>query len=139
MILFTGMYNTTAEDGTLTVNNLEGIEVGPGFTQAAIDSVIPGLVALKDYERQKKQGLDPVFDPQALGIKDADFWENDYRKSDNERISQVINHSKRGGSKNFIWPAFLLNRTNVKYMGILAELVIKKEVHRAVIHSDQIF
>jgi AGCS family alanine or glycine:cation symporter len=177
MILFTSMYNTTAEDGTLIVNNLEGIEVGPGFTQAAIDSVIPGfgagfvaialfffafttimayyyiaetniaylmrgkknswailalrliilattfygatneaalawalgdaglgimvwlniiaivllakpaLVALKDYERQKKQGLDPVFDPRALGIKNADFWENDYKKSDNERIS----------------------------------------------------
>ena len=29
---------------------------------------------LKDYERQKKSGLDPVFDPRALDIKNADYW-----------------------------------------------------------------
>lgn len=29
----------------------------------------PALLALKDYEEQKKQGLDPVFDPVKLGIK----------------------------------------------------------------------
>jgi AGCS family alanine or glycine:cation symporter len=40
----------------------------------------PVLAALKDYENQKKQGLDPVFDPQALGIKNADFLERDYEK-----------------------------------------------------------
>lgn len=34
----------------------------------------PAMLALKDYERQKKEGKDPVFDPQTLGIKDADFW-----------------------------------------------------------------
>ena len=34
----------------------------------------PALIALRDYERQKKQGLDPTFDPQALGIRNADFW-----------------------------------------------------------------
>ncbi|MFJ9387664.1 alanine/glycine:cation symporter family protein [Nocardioides sp. NPDC101246] len=28
----------------------------------------------RDYERQRRLGLDPVFDPQALGIKGADFW-----------------------------------------------------------------
>ena len=33
------------------------------------------LRALKDYERQKKQGLEPKFDPKALDIKHADFWE----------------------------------------------------------------
>ena len=31
--------------------------------------------ALKDYERQKKQGLEPSFDPKALNIHQADFWE----------------------------------------------------------------
>lgn len=35
----------------------------------------PALVALKDYEKQKKEGKDPTFDPKALGIKGADFWE----------------------------------------------------------------
>jgi AGCS family alanine or glycine:cation symporter len=34
----------------------------------------PAMLALTDYERQKKQGLDPVFNPDALGIKNADFW-----------------------------------------------------------------
>lgn len=168
MILFTGMYNTQAEDGSFIVNNLQGVEAGPGFTQAAIDSIMPGfgagfvaialfffafttimayyyiaetniaylirgknrkpamlllklvimaatfygtvktaklawalgdvglgimvwlnviaivllakpaIVALKDYERQKKQGLDPVFNPKELGIQNADYWEKEY-------------------------------------------------------------
>lgn len=171
MILFTGMYNTQASDGTFIVQNLQGVEPGPGYTQAAIETVIPGFGAgfvaialfffafttimayyyiaetniaylargsngkwamfllkvvllgatfygavktaalawalgdvglgimvwlnviaivilakpaiktLKDYEQQKKQGLDPVFDPTALGIKNADFWETEYKKN----------------------------------------------------------
>ncbi|MFF2459193.1 alanine/glycine:cation symporter family protein [Peribacillus simplex] len=168
MILFTGMYNTQAENGSYIVNNLGDVTPGPGYTQAAIDSVIPGfgagfvaialfffafttimayyyiaetniaylirnrngkwamfalkiiilaasfygsvrtaelawalgdaglgimvwlnviaililakpaLIALKDYEKQKKAGVDPVFNPKALGIKNADFWEHEY-------------------------------------------------------------
>ena len=35
---------------------------------------IPALKALKDYLAQKKQGLDPQFDPRELGIEGADFW-----------------------------------------------------------------
>ena len=34
----------------------------------------PALIALRDYERQKKLGLDPTFDPDALGIRNAHFW-----------------------------------------------------------------
>ena len=34
----------------------------------------PALLALKDYETQINSGVDPVFDPQALGIEKADFW-----------------------------------------------------------------
>lgn len=34
----------------------------------------PALLCLKDYEAQKKAGLDPVFDPDKLGIKNADLW-----------------------------------------------------------------
>jgi len=33
-----------------------------------------GIATLTDYEAQKKQGIDPVFNPEALGIKNADFW-----------------------------------------------------------------
>ncbi|MDQ0246886.1 AGCS family alanine or glycine:cation symporter [Bacillus fengqiuensis] len=176
MILFTGMYNTQAPDGSYIVNNLGDVEPGPGYTQAAIETVLPGfgagfvaialfffafttimayyyiaetniayllrgknskwavlalkfvilavtfygsvktaalawalgdiglgimvwlnliaililakpaLVALKDYENQKKQGLDPVFDPEKLGIKNADYWVNEYQK-DQEQVS----------------------------------------------------
>jgi AGCS family alanine or glycine:cation symporter len=42
----------------------------------------PALLALKDYEKQKKAGKDPVFDPAALGIKDAEFWEHEYKQTD---------------------------------------------------------
>lgn len=34
----------------------------------------PALLALEDYEMQRKQGLDPVFDPDKVGIVKADFW-----------------------------------------------------------------
>lgn len=33
-----------------------------------------GIKTLKDYEAQKKMGLDPVFDPRELGIENADLW-----------------------------------------------------------------
>ncbi|WP_136805567.1 alanine/glycine:cation symporter family protein [Desulfosediminicola flagellatus] len=33
-----------------------------------------GVKTLKDYEAQKKAGLDPVFDPRELGIENADIW-----------------------------------------------------------------
>lgn len=39
----------------------------------------PAIAALRDYEAQKKLGKDPVFDPDKLGIKNADFW-YEYRK-----------------------------------------------------------
>ncbi|WP_067538834.1 alanine/glycine:cation symporter family protein [Nocardia crassostreae] len=35
----------------------------------------PAYKALWDYERQQKDGKDPVFDPLALGIPGATFWE----------------------------------------------------------------
>ena len=34
----------------------------------------PALRALHDYDRQKKAGLDPVFDPRVAGIENAEFW-----------------------------------------------------------------
>ena len=34
----------------------------------------PALVALKDYETQLGQGIDPVFNPEKAGIENADFW-----------------------------------------------------------------
>ncbi|MCD9047713.1 alanine/glycine:cation symporter family protein [Luteimonas sp. MHLX1A] len=164
MILSTGMYNVVGRAGSMLYEALPGVEVGPGFAQNAVESVMPGwgagfvalalfffafttiiayyymaetnityinrkvrrpwmvfvlriallaavtfgcvrtaemawtlgdigvgtmawlniiaililqrpaLVALRDYEAQKKAGLDPQFDPLKLGIRNADFW-----------------------------------------------------------------
>ncbi|MGH8814216.1 MAG: alanine/glycine:cation symporter family protein [Advenella sp.] len=34
----------------------------------------PAIKVLKDYDRQKKAGLDPIFDPRVAGVDNADFW-----------------------------------------------------------------
>ncbi|MDR7211369.1 alanine/glycine:cation symporter family protein [Flavobacterium piscis] len=34
----------------------------------------PALAALKDYEKQKKEGLDPVFNPEHIGVDNAPIW-----------------------------------------------------------------
>ena len=44
----------------------------------------PALKAMKDYYEQKKAGKDPQFDPEALGIKNATFWEK--RKLQNPEL-----------------------------------------------------
>ncbi|MDR2486440.1 MAG: alanine:cation symporter family protein [Clostridiales Family XIII bacterium] len=54
-------------------------DIGVGLTVwvnliALILLTKPVHLALKDYERQKKLGLDPVFDPNEAGIKNADLW-----------------------------------------------------------------
>lgn len=68
-----------------TVQSTEAVwalgDIGYGlmawFNMVAIAFLCPVAVrALRDYERQKKQGLDPVFDPSAAGIKGASFWES---------------------------------------------------------------
>ena len=39
--------------------------------------------ALRDYEKHKKEGKEPVFNPKELDIKGADFWEfNDHQKTE---------------------------------------------------------
>lgn len=60
----------------------------------------PALIALKDYENQKKQGLDPVFDPIKLGIKNADYWEERYSKENSVQpeikvsLEEAVPHKK---------------------------------------------
>ena len=41
----------------------------------------PGLATLKDYEAQKKLGLDPVFVPSRCGIHGAELWESITQKN----------------------------------------------------------
>ena len=54
-------------------------DIGVGTTAwlniiAVLFLQVPALKVLKDYEKQKKAGKDPEFDPEAVGIKNADFW-----------------------------------------------------------------
>lgn len=49
---------------------------------------VPALKALKDYTQQKKAGKDPVFNPEALGIKNADFWTT-YKRHYQEQAREV--------------------------------------------------
>jgi len=50
-------------------------------------ALFPVVVRIsKDYDRQRKLGLDPVFDPKALNIKGATFWED--REDLKERASR---------------------------------------------------
>ena len=169
MILSTGLYNVTGPDGALVVSQLPGVEPGPGFAQAAVETVLPGfgagfvavaltffafttivayyymaetnvkyinrhasrpwmipllrvailgavilgvvrsagaawtlgdigvgvmawlniiailivqkpaLLALRDYQRQRREGVEPVFDPDRLGIRNAEFWQRRLR------------------------------------------------------------
>lgn len=39
----------------------------------------------RDYEDQRAQGLDPVFDPRKLGIDNADFWTEDHSEAAEQR------------------------------------------------------
>ncbi|WP_322422530.1 alanine/glycine:cation symporter family protein [Jeotgalibacillus haloalkalitolerans] len=48
------------------------------------------IKVLKDYEAQRLKGLDPVFKPKSLGIKNADCWDEvheTYEKEKEEKVS----------------------------------------------------
>jgi AGCS family alanine or glycine:cation symporter len=43
----------------------------------------PAIMSLRDYEAQRAAGVEKYrFDPKALGIKNADFWEDRIRKEE---------------------------------------------------------
>ncbi|PTM57522.1 alanine/glycine:cation symporter family protein [Desmospora activa] len=48
----------------------------------------PALKVLKDYDRQKKEGKDPVFNPTEVGIANADFWEKEYQPDQTTQTEQ---------------------------------------------------
>ncbi|MBG9359347.1 alanine:cation symporter family protein [Corynebacterium diphtheriae bv. mitis] len=55
-------------------------DIGAGATAwlnviAILILQVPAIKCLRDYNEQKKSGLDPQFDPAAVGIKNAEFWE----------------------------------------------------------------
>lgn len=170
MIIVTGAYNVEPTGGPALASNLPGVEAGPAYTQAAMDSVFvgtggpfvavaialfafstlvafyyisetnvayvlgrtpraatailkvvllgmtfwgsvqsadliwavgdigyaslawvnmlcllflakPALRALRDFDAQRRRGLDPTFDPASIGMSDLDCWDTDAGKS----------------------------------------------------------
>jgi len=46
----------------------------------------PAYKALRDFEGQNNAGVDPVFDPRALGIRGASFWETYDAQGNKDRV-----------------------------------------------------
>jgi AGCS family alanine or glycine:cation symporter len=42
----------------------------------------PAFLALKDYEKQRKAGIDPVFHPDDIGVSNAHIWNSINKKND---------------------------------------------------------
>jgi len=55
----------------------------------------PGIATLKDYEAQKKMGLDPVFVPSRCGIENAEIWEGIVAKHYPEQLAALKAKTKR--------------------------------------------
>jgi AGCS family alanine or glycine:cation symporter len=49
----------------------------------------PVLATLKDYEQQKKMGLDPVFVPERCGIKGAEVWNDIVEQNYPEQLASL--------------------------------------------------
>ena len=52
----------------------------------------PALKALKDFERQQKQGIEPVFNPEELGIRNADYWQVRYDTATLQQVPPAQKH-----------------------------------------------
>jgi AGCS family alanine or glycine:cation symporter len=55
----------------------------------------PGIATLRDYENQKKLGLDPVFIPSRLGIKGAELWDKIVPKAYSEQAAALKAKGKK--------------------------------------------
>jgi AGCS family alanine or glycine:cation symporter len=56
----------------------------------------PGIATLKDYEAQKKLGLDPVFVPSRIGIQGAELWEKITKTRYADQL-EALNKATKGG------------------------------------------
>jgi len=54
----------------------------------------PGIRTLRDYEAQKRMGLDPVFVPERCGIEGADLWHDIASRNYPEQLDRL---RSRGG------------------------------------------
>lgn len=81
MTIIKAIFLATVAFGAIKASNLiwTMADVGVG-TMAWLNLIAilllqgPAFKALKDYEAQRAQGLNPVFHPEALGIENATYW-----------------------------------------------------------------
>jgi len=57
----------------------------------------PGIATLRDYESQKRMGLDPVFVPERCGIKGAELWHDIAAREYPEQLAAL---KERDGTKS---------------------------------------
>ncbi len=83
VIIIMVFLGTVIEAGTIW--NLADIGVGMmAWTNIIAILLLSPVVfrCLHSYEKQEKEGKDPVFDPDELNIKNADFWKNKLKETD---------------------------------------------------------
>ena len=86
---------------TTFIGSVSSVDVVWNFGSAAVGAMAwfniivivlltkPGIATLKDYEAQKKMGLDPVFVPSRCGIKNAEIWEGIVAKRYPEQLAAL--------------------------------------------------
>ena len=55
----------------------------------------PGIATLKDYEAQKKLGLDPIFVPERIGVKGAELWHSIAARTYPEQLAALKAKDKK--------------------------------------------
>ncbi|MDN6131287.1 MAG: alanine:cation symporter family protein, partial [Corynebacterium casei] len=50
---------------------------------------------INDYDRQRKAGLDPTFDPKALGIEGAEWWETVFAERQAKKAVAAVEKEAR--------------------------------------------
>ena len=58
-----------------------------------------GVATLRDYEKQKKMGLDPIFVPSRIGIKNAELWETIAQRNYKPQYDALMAAEKRPSKK----------------------------------------
>ncbi|MDO5628603.1 MAG: alanine/glycine:cation symporter family protein [Mobilicoccus sp.] len=76
LILVAVAYGATVEPGAAWDMGDVGVGLMAWLNIVAILIMqVPAIKVLKDYQEQKKRGIDPQFDPRELDIKNAPWWE----------------------------------------------------------------
>ena len=88
------------------VGSVSSVDVVWNFGSAAVGAMAwfniivivllskPGIATLKDYEAQKKMGIDPVFVPSRCGIKDAELWDTIVARSYSKELAALNEKTK---------------------------------------------